>query len=67
MQIVKAKHGQLLEMKKEDVLADVQAAMAEIHQTARLDQKSIVERQIMHLSQREKLQKLQKVSRHWTQ
>ena len=27
-----------------EVLADVQAAMAEIHQTARLDQKSIVEK-----------------------
>ena len=44
MQTVKAKHGQLLEMKKEEVLADVQAAMAEIHQTARLDQKNVVEK-----------------------
>lgn len=44
MQIVKTKHVQLLELKKEEVLADVQAAMAEIHQTARLDQKSIVEK-----------------------
>lgn len=29
---------------RKEVLADVQAAMAEIHQTARLDQKSIVEK-----------------------
>ena len=44
MQTVKTRHGQLLSMKKEEVLADVQAAMAEIHQTARHDQGNIVEK-----------------------
>ena len=32
----------LLELKKQEVAADVQAAMAEIHQTANLDQKDIL-------------------------
>ena len=39
---VEAAYGQLLELKKQDVAADVQAARAEIHQAANLDQKNIV-------------------------
>ena len=44
MQVLRGKYNELLELKKQEVLADVQAAMAEIHQTARLDQKSIIEK-----------------------
>ena len=35
-------YKQLLELKKQDVLSEIQAAMAEIHQTATIEQKSIV-------------------------
>ena len=35
-------YGKLLDMKKEEVISDIQAAMAEIHQTADVDQKDIV-------------------------
>lgn len=41
IQKVQAAHGQLLELKKQDVYAEIQAAMAEIHQTAEHDQKNI--------------------------
>ena len=44
MQTVKNTYGQLLEFKKQEVLSEIQAAMGEIHQTAKMDQKSIVER-----------------------
>ena len=44
MQAVQAKYDDLLTLKKQEVLADVQAAMAEIHQTATLNQKDIVEK-----------------------
>ena len=37
-------YGQLLDLKRQDVIAEVQSAMGEIHQTARQDQKSIVDR-----------------------
>ena len=42
MQEVRSIYNQLLELKKQDVLSEIQAAMAEIHQTAQLDQKGIV-------------------------
>jgi hypothetical protein len=44
MQEVQAKYDGLLELKKQEVLADIQAAMAEIHQTATLNQRDIVEK-----------------------
>lgn len=42
IQKVQAIYGQLLDLKKEDVYAEIQAAMGEIHQTAQFDQKEIV-------------------------
>lgn len=42
IQEVRSIYNQLLELKKRDVLSEIQAAMAEIHQTAQLDQKGIV-------------------------
>lgn len=42
IQKVQSIYDQLLELKKQDVLSEIQAAMAEIHQTAQLDQKGIV-------------------------
>lgn len=42
IQKVRSIYNQLLELKKQDVLSEIQAAMAEIHQTAQLDQKGIV-------------------------
>ncbi|MGI6690038.1 MAG: BREX system P-loop protein BrxC [Christensenellales bacterium] len=42
IQKVQMVHGQLLALKKQDVYAEIQAAMAEIHQTAEHDQKNIV-------------------------
>lgn len=42
MQTVRNVYNQLLELKKQDVIAEIQAAMGEIHQTAELDQKDIV-------------------------
>lgn len=42
IQKVQSVYNQLLELKKQDVLSEIQAAMAEIHQTAQLDQKGIV-------------------------
>ena len=44
MQTVKTIYDGLLEIKKEEVLSDVQAAMAEIHQTATLNQKDVVDK-----------------------
>ena len=42
IQKVRSIYNQLLELKKQNVLSEIQAAMAEIHQTAQLDQKGIV-------------------------
>lgn len=42
IQKVQMVHGQLLELKKQDVYAEIQAAMGEIHQTAGIEQKNIV-------------------------
>lgn len=42
MQQVQMVYGQLLDLKKQDVYAEIQGAMGEIHQTAQLDQKDIV-------------------------
>lgn len=42
IQKVKYIYGQLLELKKQDVLSEIQAAMAEIHQTAQIEQSTIV-------------------------
>ena len=42
IQEVRSIYNQLLELKKQDVLSEIQAAMAEIHQTAQLDQKGLV-------------------------
>ena len=39
---VETAYGQLLELKRQDVYAEIEAAMGEIHQTANLDQKNIV-------------------------
>ena len=44
MQTVRGIYEQLLDLKKQDVYAEIQAAMGEIHQTAKLDQQSIVDR-----------------------
>ena len=42
MQTVSDIYGKLLDLKKQEVESDVQAAMAEIHQTAKYDQKDIL-------------------------
>ena len=42
MQQVQMVYGQLLDLKKQDVYAEIQGAMGEIHQTAQFDQKDIV-------------------------
>ena len=42
MQQVQMVYGQLLDLKKQDVYAEIQGAMGEIHQTAQHDQKDIV-------------------------
>ena len=42
MQQVQMVYGQLLDLKKQDVYAEIQGAMGEIHQTAQYDQKDIV-------------------------
>ena len=42
MQQVQTVYGQLLDLKKQDVYAEIQGAMGEIHQTAQYDQKDIV-------------------------
>lgn len=39
IQTVKTVYSQLLDLKKQDVYSEIQAAMGEIHQTAGLDQK----------------------------
>lgn len=44
IQTVQSTYSQLLELKKQDVYAEIQAAMSEIHQTARPEQKEIVTR-----------------------
>lgn len=44
MQTVRGIYEQLLDLKKQDVYAEIQAAMGEIHQTAKLDQQSIVDK-----------------------
>ena len=44
IQTVQNIYGQLLDLKKQDVYADIQAAMGEIHQTAGYDQKDIITR-----------------------
>ena len=42
IQKVQNAYGQLMALKLQDVVAEIQAAMGEIHQAARLDQKDIV-------------------------
>ena len=42
IQKVQMVYGQLLDLKKQDVYAEIQGAMGEIHQTAQVDQKDIV-------------------------
>ncbi|MBP9989226.1 MAG: BREX system P-loop protein BrxC [Ruminococcus sp.] len=42
VQNVQSVYGQLLELKKQDVISEIQSAMAEIHQTATIEQKQIV-------------------------
>lgn len=42
IQKVQMVYGQLLDLKKQDVYAEIQGAMDEIHQTAQVDQKDIV-------------------------
>lgn len=44
MQNIKIAYGKLLEAKRQEVLVEIQSAMAEIHQTANFDQKTIVEK-----------------------
>ena len=44
IQRVQTAYGQLLDLKKQDVYAELQAAMGEIHQTAQLDQQNIVDK-----------------------
>ena len=42
IQTIQNSYGQMLTVKQEEVYADIQAAMAEVHQTAQSDQKDIV-------------------------
>ena len=42
IQQVQTVYGQLMDLKRQDVISEVQAAMGEIHQTAKSDQKDIV-------------------------
>lgn len=42
IQKVRMEYDRLLDLKKQDVYAEIQGAMAEIHQTAQLDQKELV-------------------------
>ena len=42
IQKVQTIYGQLMELKRQDVYAEIQAAMAEVHQTAGHDQKDII-------------------------
>lgn len=42
IQRVQTVYGQLLDLKKQEVYSEIQAAMAEIHQAAQLDQREIV-------------------------
>ena len=44
MHQVQTIYSQLLDLKRQDVTAEVQSAMGEIHQTARQDQKNVVDR-----------------------
>lgn len=44
IQTVQSVYGQLLDLKKQDVYSEIQAAMGEIHQTAGIDQKEIAAR-----------------------
>lgn len=44
IQSVRNDYGQLMKLKQQDVLSEIQAAMGEIHQTATPDQKDIVTR-----------------------
>ena len=44
MQNVQANYNKLLDIKRKDVLAEVQSAMAEVHEAARIDQKEILTR-----------------------
>lgn len=44
IQTVQLAYGQLLDLKKQEVRSEIQAAMGEIHQTAQLDQQEIVAR-----------------------
>ena len=44
MHQVQTIYDQLLDLKRQDVISEIQSAMGEIHQAARMDQKSTVER-----------------------
>lgn len=44
IQTVQMAYGQLLDLKKQEVYSEIQAAMGEIHQTAQIDQREIVAR-----------------------
>lgn len=44
MHQVQTIYSQLLDLKRQDVTAEIQSAMGEIHQTARQDQKNVVDR-----------------------
>jgi hypothetical protein len=44
IQSLQAQYAKLMESKREDVLSEIQAAMGEIHQTATLDQKAIIQK-----------------------
>lgn len=44
IQTLQTQYARLMESKREDVLSEIQAAMGEIHQTATLDQKAIVQK-----------------------
>lgn len=44
IQTVQMAYGQLLDLKKQEVYSEIQAAMGEIHQTAQFDQREIVSR-----------------------
>lgn len=55
IQKVRLVYNQLLDLKKQDVYADIQGAMGEIHQTAQFDQKEIVAKADDALSAKKKV------------
>ena len=54
MQTVQSSYGSLLELKRQDIDAEIRAALGEVHQTARAEQQSVVEKADQALSAKKK-------------